>query len=227
MEAHPAILQAGVRAVTSGLVTFFQHLAKLKRLKRTGWIDRGVPFAEVESVADHSLLTEVLAWIVACDDATLDADRVLKLAMTHDLAESISGDPAPYEPGDVPAAGDKAGLRAFFSVRHPRSAAISKRKHAAETAAMARLLALLPESAMGSLRDLWDEYEAQETPESRFVKQVDRLEAFLQSRDYAERFPDLPFDGFRLQALEEITHPALVAIRDARLSPIAVPQTGG
>lgn len=217
MEADVAILQAGIRAVRTDLVAFFRQAAELKRLKRTGWIDRGVPIAEVESVADHSLLTGILAWIVACDDETMDADRVLKLAMMHDLAESISGDPAPYDPGEVPAADDAEGLTAFFSVRHPRSMASSERKLLAEAAAMTQLLSLLPPGAAANLGDLWDEYEAQESAESQFVKQVDRLEAFLQSRDYVDRFPDLPFDGFRLQALEEVSHPALAATRDARL----------
>lgn len=204
--------------MTTSLVTFFRHIGDLKRLKRTGWLDRGVPAAEVESVADHSLLTGILAWVVACDDTQLDADRVLKLAIMHDLVESISGDPAPYDQEDVPAADDTERLRAFFSVRHARSAASSEQKHVAETAAMAQLLALLPDGASARLRKLWDEYEAQESAESRFVKQVDRLEAFLQSRDYTEHFPGLPFDGFRLQALEEIAHPSLIAIRDARLA---------
>lgn len=40
-------------------------LGDLKRIKRTGWVDRGVPPDEVESVADHSLLTALIGWIVA------------------------------------------------------------------------------------------------------------------------------------------------------------------
>lgn len=200
----------------SDLVSLFGHLADLKRLKRTGWLDRGVPRDEVESVAEHSLMTAVIAWVVACDDMSLDSNRVLHLAMIHDLAESIAGDPAPYDPGDVPTDNPEA-LTAFFSVRHARSATSSDAKYLAEDAAIDQLIALMPEGAASNLRQLWSEYEAQESPESRFVKQVDILEAFLQSRDYVARFPALPFDGFRLQALEEITHPVLSRIRDERL----------
>jgi 5'-deoxynucleotidase YfbR-like HD superfamily hydrolase len=65
---------------------------------------------------------------------------------------------------------------------------------------------------------LWQEYEAQSTPEARFVKQVDRLEAFLQSRTYAAADPDLPLWGFSDMAAKEIDHPALTAIRDAALA---------
>jgi 5'-deoxynucleotidase YfbR-like HD superfamily hydrolase len=198
------------------LVSLFGHLADLKRLKRTGWLDRGVPPAEVESVADHSLLTAVISWVVACDDTDIDASRVLQLAVIHDLAESISGDPAPYDPADVPI-DDPEALAAFFSVRHPRSLSSSDTKQRAEAAAVEKLISLMPDSAARSFRELWNEYESQETTEARFVKQVDRLEAFLQSRDYVDRYPNLPFDGFRLQALEEITHPVLARVRDERL----------
>jgi len=203
--------------MTSDLVALFGKIAELKRLKRTGWLDRGVPSEDVESVADHSFTNAAISWVVACNDTSLNADRVLKLAMIHDLAESISGDPAPYDSGEVPSSSDPGALRAFFSVRHTRSAARSTSKRLVEDAAMRQLIALMPEVSGECMRDLWDEYELQQSAESQFVKQVDRLEAFLQSRDYVDRFPGLPFDGFRLQALEEITHPVLARVRDERL----------
>jgi 5'-deoxynucleotidase YfbR-like HD superfamily hydrolase len=65
------------------------------------------------------------------------------------------------------------------------------------------------------LRQLWDEYEAQESPEARFVKQADTLEAYLQSRHYAALDPDLPLDGFRQMADMELSQPEIVALRDA------------
>lgn len=200
------------------LVALFGHLNDLKSLKRTGWLDRGVPAGEVESVADHTALTALIAWLVALGDPALDADRILKLALVHDLAESIAGDPTPYDRNEIPSTADAAERRAFFSVRHPRSAPSRATKQAAEDAAMDRLTNLMPDLAHDQITALWREYEAQATPEARFVKQVDLLEAFLQSCDYVERLPDLPFDGFRLQAVEEITHPVLSAIRDARLA---------
>jgi putative hydrolase of HD superfamily len=203
--------------VSSDLVALFGHLADLKRLKRTGWLDRGVPRAEVESVADHSLLTAVIAYVVACDDSELDASRVLALAAIHDLAESITGDPTPYDAASVPPATEVDALKAFFSVLHLRSAESKDLKRQREDEAMEMLISMMPVSSATTFRELWREYETQATAEARFVKQVDLLEAFLQSRDYADRYPDLPFDGFRLQALQEITHPVLARVRDARL----------
>jgi len=35
--------------------------------------------------------------------------------------------------------------------------------------------------------ELWEEYEAQQTPEARFVRQIDRLEMALQATVYASQ----------------------------------------
>ncbi|MER3439541.1 MAG: HAD family hydrolase, partial [Chloroflexota bacterium] len=38
----------------TGLARFLHRAGALKFVPRTGWLHRGVPAAEVESVADHS-----------------------------------------------------------------------------------------------------------------------------------------------------------------------------
>ncbi|HEU0165307.1 MAG TPA: HD domain-containing protein [Thermomicrobiales bacterium] len=196
----------------SDLGTLVAHLAELKRIPRTGWLDRGLPSNEAESVADHSLLAALIAWLTAMDDPDLDADHVLKLALVHDLAEAIFGDLPPYDRAEVPT--DPGERDAFFRVRHLRTPENAAAKRAAESDAAATLLDLMPETARAEFSSLWDEYEARETSESRFVKQVDRLEAFLQARIYAQDHPDLPLDGFTDMAEKEIHHPALTALRD-------------
>lgn len=203
--------------MSSDLLSFFRTLENLKRTPRTGWLDRGIPAAETESVADHTLLTALIAWTLAMEDPSLDADRVLKLAMVHDIAEAIVGDIPPYAPEDIPDGSDPDALRAFFSVRRKASPEAEAGKHAAEQAAAAELFAMLPDHVGQELRALWDEYEARATPEARFVKDVDRLEAFLQSRSYAKAHPEAPLAGFTDMALKAIEHPALQAIRDKEL----------
>jgi putative hydrolase of HD superfamily len=203
----------------SDLARFFNRVQALKRVPRSGWIDRGVPLPEVESVADHTWQTALIAWLTAVDGTTLDANRVLQLAMIHDLAEVIVGDQPPYAAEDVPDPTDRAALEAFFSRRHVRSAEAKAMKREDEHAAFADLIADLSPTVRTLLSDLWEEYETQATPEARFVKQADTLEAYLQSRHYAAVDPTLPVDGFRQMADLELTQPEMVAIRDAVREP--------
>lgn len=193
----------------------WRTLYQLKRIPRTGWLDRGIPTAQTESVADHVAFVALISHVVASNDIELDVSRILQLALIHDVAEAIAGDLPPYDPEDIPT--DTDGRRAFFSVRRQRSTENAARKQAVEESAFDRVIEMLPATTKTAWRDLWEEYAAQSSPEARFVKQVDRLEAFIQSRLYAERFPDAPVDGFADMARQAITHPLLVPIRDAFL----------
>lgn len=203
--------------MSDDLLALFRTLGNLKRTPRTGWLDRGIPAEETESVADHTLMTSLIAWILALDDPALDANRVLKLAIVHDMAESIVGDIPPYAPEDIPDRDDTEALRAFFSVRRIASPDAEAAKHEAEQAAARELFGHLPERIREEIRSLWEEYESRSTPEARFVKDVDRLEAFLQAREYERSHPDAPLAGFTDMALNGLEHPALRAIRDAEL----------
>jgi 5'-deoxynucleotidase YfbR-like HD superfamily hydrolase len=78
-------------------------------------------------------------------------------------------------------------------------------------------LALLPDTPRLEMAALWDELRLGVSPEARFVKQVDRLETFLQSRHYLGMDPTLPMTSFRQEVLETIDDPLLAAIRDEAL----------
>lgn len=197
---------------SDGLVRTLRRIGGLKRLPRTGWLDRGIPAAETESVADHSLRVALLAWLAAANDPSLDRDRVLKLALLHDVAEFGAGDAPPYDPADLAAAN---GAPAFLDRRHRRSPARQAAKRAAEHAAMTELLADLPAVLRDELADLWNEIRDGTTPEARFVSQADKLETYLQSREYAATRPDLAVGSFAAEVAEVVTHPALVDLRDA------------
>ena len=71
------------------------ELQRLKRLDRTGWTLRGMPNG-TESVAAHSFGVAVTAMMLA-DQVTargiaVDTERVLRMALLHDWAETRVGD---------------------------------------------------------------------------------------------------------------------------------------
>jgi 5'-deoxynucleotidase YfbR-like HD superfamily hydrolase len=76
----------------------------------------------------------------------------------------------------------------------------------------------LPSPTRSELGVLWDELHQGVSSEARFVKQVDRLETFLQSRFYLRGDPTLPMASFHQEVLESIDDPLLAAIRDAAVS---------
>ena len=212
-----------------GILELARYLARFKSVPRTGWVDRGVERELVESVADHSFGVALLAWLCAlqrhAEGATIAPERVLKLALIHDLAEGETGDITPYDPAAMPDQENPVARRAFLETRHIRDVDRDAEKRVREDASMERLLARLPESTRLEMEAVWDELRLGNSVEARFVKQVDRLETFLQSRHYLGIDPTLPMSSFRQEVMDTIDDPLLAAIRDAALDDGAAPSS--
>ncbi|NWF80405.1 MAG: HD domain-containing protein [Chloroflexi bacterium] len=134
------------------------RLQTLKLLPRTGWLQRGL--GDVESVAEHSFGVAALALIVGDQHPQLDRERLLAMALLHDMAEALIG--------DLP-----ASARRLFGVQA---------KQEAERKALLELLDGLPQAER--YLALWEEYSRGATPEARLVKALDRLEMLGQALVY-------------------------------------------
>lgn len=66
---------------------------RLKGLKRSGWLRKGI--TEAESVADHSFGMALLALLLA--PVGLDKEKCLKMAVLHDIQEAFVGDITPFD----------------------------------------------------------------------------------------------------------------------------------
>lgn len=72
------------------LAEFLFEIGILKQTPRSGW--HFLPGAQGESVAEHVYRTTLIAWVLGRLDSTLDTDRLIRLAMVHDLPETRTGD---------------------------------------------------------------------------------------------------------------------------------------
>ena len=125
----------------------------LKEVDRAGWKRVGID--RPESVAAHSWGVALLA-LLRCPPE-LDRQKLLAMAILHDLAELRVGDLTPHD------------------------GVAKAEKHRRERAAMDELLAHRPD-----LRALWDEAEEGRTPEARLLKDLDRADMGVQAERYAE-----------------------------------------
>lgn len=132
------------------IADFLFEAGMLKRTPRSGW--QFLPGSERESVADHSFRVAVIAFAltrISPDD--LDADRVLRMALVHDLAEARTGD------------------LNYMNQKYVR---------ADEAKASADLVRGLPFG--DELAELLAEYRGESTPESILAHDADQLELLLQ-----------------------------------------------
>lgn len=192
------------------VLDFLTLALRLKHVRRQGWLDRGV--YNPESAADHSWGVALLAWTLAAGRPELNRERVLLLALLHDLPEALAGDATPFDQQREP---DGTLDATHFTQEPTYSAEAAAEKHASEVAAMNTLLAGLAPSLADEVRAAWEEYEAAATPEARFVKQIDKLETLLQAELYRAAQPELVIESFRRGAHRDITDPELAALLDA------------
>ena len=137
------------------------ELQRLKRLERTGWTLRGLPNG-TESVAAHSFGVAVTAMMLA-DQITargleVDCERVLRMALLHDWAET--------RVGDLP----RTAARYFGA---------DARKNA-ETMAFADIVSGLG-AAEPEYKEIYHDYEQRESLEARLVKAADVIDLIVQA----------------------------------------------
>ena len=111
-----------------------------------------------ESIAAHSYGVVLSSWLLC--PKHLNKNHCMELAMVHDLAEAYCGD---YTPDD------------------PISA---EEKHQKEEEGIDKIS---KELKAPELMTLFKEYEEAQTPEARFVHDIDKAETFLQALYYEEK----------------------------------------
>ena len=136
-------------------IAFLVEADKLKSvIRRTPLVD----VSRLENSAEHSWhLVLVIMVLREYGQPGVDWMRVMEMVAVHDLVEIDAGDVSAY---DVDALAAKL-------VR--------------EQAAADRIFGLLPADQQEHFRQLWEEFEAQATPEARFANAVDRLQPLIQN----------------------------------------------
>lgn len=132
-------------------------ISECDRLKEVFRQTRNTRSQRRENDAEHSWHLCLSAIVLAehANEPKPDVVCVLKMLIVHDLVEIDAGDTFGY---------DTAGQ----ATQHER-----------ESAAADRIFGLLPGDQAREFRALWDEFEAQQTPEARFALACDRFQPVL------------------------------------------------
>ena len=132
---------------------FLAEVDKMKNILRQTYI---TDKTRQENSAEHSWHFALTALTLHeyCGIDGVDINRVIKMALVHDLVEIYAGDTPAY---DVKGNEDK-------DVRE---------KEAAD-----KLFSLLPDEQSAEYRSLWEEFDRMETPDAFYGSAVDRLQSF-------------------------------------------------
>lgn len=132
---------------------FLVEIDKMKNIfRRTVIIDK----SRRENDAEHSWHFAMLAMILEeYSSQKVDVTKAIKIALVHDLVEVYAGDTFAYD--------EKA----------------KQDKRQRELEAADKIFGMLPPEQGVYIRALWDEFEAKETPESKYANVCDRLQPLM------------------------------------------------
>lgn len=134
------------------ILNFIVEIEKLKGVQRK---TKPVGFERYENSAEHSWHV-CLSALMLKDFANepVNIERVIKMLLIHDLGEIDAGDTIIY-------------------------ASETNELKGEEATAIKRILSILPDGMEDELMELWYEFEAGETADSKFAKAVDRVPPLL------------------------------------------------
>lgn len=143
------------------ILKFFLTIQWAKELPRQGFIALGFKRNEADSVAAHSWTCAVLVYVLATEmkksGEKIDVDKAVKMALFHDMAETIVGDVGTFVKG--------MASGAFAPI---------------EEEGLKWLVADLPENR--EMISLVEEYMERKTLEARLCKVADNLDALAQAK---------------------------------------------
>ncbi len=165
------------------ILDFFKTAANLKKIPRQGWIDK-LSIESPESVADHSYSMAIIGMVIS-DLQNYNSEKILKMILLHDLAESKIGD---YTPKQLN----------------------KEKKNKLENNAFNEIIKNLPDLIKSQYLQIWQEYQENNSLESKIVHQIDKLEMALQAK-VSEK------DGYSKEKLETFFESAKTDITDPKL----------
>jgi putative hydrolase of HD superfamily len=139
------------------MLDFFKTAVNLKKIPRQGWIDK-LSLNNPESVADHSYSMAIMSMVIS-DLEGYDSEKIMKMVLLHDLAESKIGD---YTPEQIS----------------------EEEKKNLENNAFEEIVEALPSSIKSQYLKIWKEYQKNISFESNLIHQIDKLEMALQAKIY-------------------------------------------
>src|SRR3989344_2465586 len=152
------------KIVLKKILKVFLTLQWAKELPRQGFIALGFKRNEADSVAAHSWTTAILTYFLATEmnkglpaGRQVDLDKAIKMALFHDMAETIVGDVGTFVKG--------MAKGAFAPI---------------EEEGLKWLVSDLP--TKGEITSLVREYMQRKTLEARIVKVADNLDALAQAK---------------------------------------------
>ena len=185
----------------NGILRFILEVGKLKRFPRRIWRLLEVK-SPIETVADHIFSVTLMAWVFGRQKPELNMEKLLKMALCHEMPSIYTNDLTPYDEILTKKA-KKEVFKKWLRLPRKEKEEIHLKHYKKERIALEKLALKLDSPLRDEIIQLFDEYKTSSTAEARFLNQVNVLAVLLQALLYWKKDKNLQIDWMWEWAFEK------------------------
>ncbi len=198
------------------VLRLLKETGKLKEVRRRGWMLHDIE--EAETTAGHIFHLALLVWVVGREKDDIDMERALKMALVHDICEVHSPDLTSYDAAALDEDREATKEDVENIVPQKKRPTTKQRvrmeeiKKKMEQDAMEKLTEEMEDDLRDEIMEIWRDYEEGVSPESRLVKQGDKMINLFQGLDYYKRYGKIEHKLWVRRAKEVIDDEYFIAL---------------
>lgn len=193
------------------ILDFILDVGKLKKMPRLYWMLRGIK--DPETVAGHIFILTIMAWIVGREKKELNMEKLLKMALCHELSAVYTGDTTPYDrilPKNEK--GRKKTLEKMIRLSQEKKKWIFLEDSKKEKKSLEKLAKKIGTNLKKEMLQLWQEYRLKSSFEGRFLSQLNILAVLLQGLLYEKKFKEFSAQPLWEWAFENCEEPTILKL---------------
>ena len=170
------------------ILDFLLKAGELKKIGRLYWKLRGVK--NPETVSGHIYTLTLAAWVLASGRKELSMEKLLKMALCHELSAVYTGDTTPYDKilrennsknkGEI--------LKRMLRISKKEKRSIFLKDYREEKKSLEKLTLNLEPQLKREMIQLWKEYRTKSSPEGRFLSQLNVAAVLFQGLIYEKKY---------------------------------------
>ncbi len=193
---------------------FFLKIGKIKRIPRLYWILRKIK--NPETVAGHIFTVAIMAWVFGKEKPHLSMEKLLKMALCHEITAIETGDTTPYD--RILKTKDKEKEKILAKMI--RLSEKEKKKnfwadYKKEKKTLEKITKNLDNETKKEIINLWEDYRKKESSEGIFLSQLNTVAVLFQGVLYKKKIKNFSTSPLWEWAFESVSDPLILKFLDA------------
>lgn len=170
------------------ILNFAVNVGQLKGMERLYWTLRGIKGPE--TVAGHIFTLAIAAWLLASGRKEFSMEKLLKMALCHELSAVYTGDTTPYDRilQENSRANKEEILKRMLRLSKKEKRSIFLKDYREEKKSLEKLTLNLEPALKKEMIQLWKEYRTKSSPEGKFLSQLNVAVVLLQGLLYEKKY---------------------------------------